>query len=263
MFLYRNAGIIEVEQKVNTTPIFILGNQKSGTTAIASLLSTATSMSLTPDFVSTIGHPTLQLELNFNLISFNEFIKKYCGEFSNEIIKEPFLTFYINDLLKAFPAAKFVFIVRDPFQNIRSILNRLKIPGNLDDIDLFDWDELNKVPVWRLALQSEMLGINSANYIEAMANRWNYAVESYLHNKDKFILVKYEDFVQDKNSFISDLASQLGLKIQGDISSLINVQFQPKGDCNVDLNMFFGEKNYQTIQKTCSGNIKKLEYQIS
>ena len=167
----------------NRNSIFILGNQKSGTSAIANLLSQATSKSLTPDFISAIDHPTLSLELSFDLLAFSDFVQKYKFEFSNQIIKEPILSFYIDKLIKEFPESIFILIVRNPYHNIRSILNRLSIPGDLENINYHNYDTLNRFPVWKLALQSEMLGLTSSNYIEAMANRWNYIINTYLANK--------------------------------------------------------------------------------
>ena len=63
--------------KVNSSPIFILGNPKSGTTVIANLLSKATNQSLTSDFQNAIKHTTLQLELDFKLLNFKNFIKRW------------------------------------------------------------------------------------------------------------------------------------------------------------------------------------------
>lgn len=249
-----------MKELLNQERVFVLGNPKSGTTVIANLLSIASSKSLTSDFIRTIKKTTLQLELNFKLMKFESFINDYADEFSQEIVKESFLTFYIDELVRFFPNAKLVYIVRDPFQNIRSILNRLKIPGNLDDLDLFDWDELNKTPVWKIALQSEVLGLHSENYIASMAKRWNYAVDSYLKNKENIVLVKYESFMQGKEEFIETLVDNLGFQMERDISSFLDVQFQPKGESDVNLASFFGDKNFKAIQDICSKNLKKLGY---
>ena len=61
--------------KTNPKPLFILGNPKSGTTIIANLLSKATKQTLTSDIQSVIKHATLQLD--FNLLSFDDFIKQH------------------------------------------------------------------------------------------------------------------------------------------------------------------------------------------
>ena len=245
---------------VNSKPLFILGNQKSGTTVIANLLSQATSKSLTSDFQSAISHKTLQLELDFHLLKFSDFIQDYKYEFSKDIIKEPFLSYYIDELINEFPKAKFVLIIRSPFQNIRSILNRLIVPGNLEKINFDTYHEIIKTPVWKLAMQSNMLGIYSSHYIEAMANRWNYIVNSYLKNSNRIHLVKYEDFLNDKGTFIYNLSNNLELKILENIEKDVNVQYQPKGNAEIDLKDFFGAVNYKMIERLCKENLKKLGY---
>jgi hypothetical protein len=213
--------------KKNPKPLFILGNPKSGTTIIANLLSKATKQTLTSDIKSVIKYAPLKLD--FNLLSFDEFIKQHKYEFSKEIIKEPFLSFYTEELIKSFPDAKFIWIVRDPYQNIRSILNRLKIPGNLKEINFNHFTELEKNPAWKLNLQSKMFGYISFNYIEAMAFRWNHAINIYQQHKDKIVLVKYEDFILDKKKYIEDLSLSLDLTVKSDISNYVNIQYQPKG----------------------------------
>jgi len=246
--------------KINQNPIFILGNQKSGTTVIANLLSQATSKSLTSDFQSAISHKTLQLELDFYLLRFADFIQDYKYEFSKDIIKEPFLSYYIDELINEFPKAKFILIIRDPFQNIRSILNRLNVPGNLEQIDFDNYKEIIKTPVWKLAMQSNMLGIYSSNYIESMANRWNYVVNSYFKHSNKIHLVKYEEFLRDKENFICELSKSMELAYVRDIKKNVDLQYQHKGNNKINLNEFFGEVNYEIINRLCKENIKKLGY---
>lgn len=244
--------------KKNSKPLFVLGNPKSGTTIVAKLLSKATKKSLTSDIKSIIEHTPLKLD--FKLLSFNSFIKKHKYEFSKEIIKEPFLSFYTDELIKAFPNAKFIWIVRDPYQNIRSILNRLNIPGNLEDIKFNNITELKKSPAWRLNLQSKMFGYNSSNYIEAMAYRWNHAINIYKKNIDKITLVKYEDFLLDKKTYIDNLVLELGFTLKRDISNSVDIQYQPKGNSKIDLKEFFGIENYKMITRICNKNMKEIGY---
>ena len=250
--------ILSIFSKVNPSPLFILGNPKSGTTIIANLLSRATKKSLTSDIKSVIKHTTLKLD--FKLLSFDYFIKKHKYEFSKEIIKEPFLSFYTEELIKSFPKAKFIWIVRNPYQNIRSILNRLKIPGNLQEINFNHFPELEKTPAWKLNLQSRMFGYISYNYIEAMAFRWNHAVNIYKQHKDRIVLVKYEDFILDKKKYIEDLSLSMGLTVKADISNYVNIQYQPKGKSELDLKKFFGAENYSNIEKLCKKNMEELGY---
>ena len=237
-------------------PVFILGNQKSGTTIIANLIAQATKKSLTSDFKSAIKNSSLQLELDFNLLSFNDFVQRYRYEFSKDLIKEPFLSYYIPQLIETFPKAKFILIVRNPFQNIRSILNRLEIPGDLENINFNDYDEIKKTPVWKLALQSNMFGLKSSNYIESMANRWNYVVNSYLSNSNNIVIVKYEEFLQNKADFIQRLIKDINLDYVQDIKYKTEIQYQKKGNSDVDLSKFFGD-NYKKIERICKTNMNR------
>ena len=250
--------ILSLFSKVNPNPLFILGNPKSGTTVIANLLSKATKQTLTSDIQSVIKYATLQLD--FRLLNLNDFIKLHRHDFSKQIIKEPFLSFYTEELINSFPNAKFIWIVRNPYQNIRSILNRLNIPGNLQKINFNSFIELEKTPAWKLNLQSGMFGYTSSNYIEAMAFRWNHAINIYKQNKDKIVLVKYEDFILDKKKYIEDLALTLEFTIQTDISNYVNIQYQPKGNPEIDLKEFFGAENYKTIKRLCMENMQEFGY---
>lgn len=250
--------ILSLFSKSNPEPLFILGNPKSGTTIIANLLSKATKQTLTSDIKSITKYAPLLLD--FKLLDFKDFTREHRYEFSKDIIKEPFLSFYTSDLIKNYPNAKFVWIVRNPHQNIRSILNRLKIPGNLKEINFNDFIELQKTPAWKLNLQTKMFGYTSFNYIEALAYRWNHVTNIYMHNKQKIVLVKYEDFIIDKKKYIEDLSFNLGYTLKEDISNYVNIQYQPKGNSEIDLIDFFGEENYSQIDNMCKANMNKLGY---
>ena len=130
----------------------------------------------------------------------------------------------------------------------------------MQEINLDNHIELQKNPAWKLNLQSKMFGYKSQNYIEALAYRWNHAFNIYLQNKERIILVKYEDFLIDKKSLIEKLVINLGFSIKNDISNHVNVQYQPKGNSDIDLKDFFGEINYSIIETICKENMQKLGY---
>ena len=237
--------------------MFILGNPKSGTTIIGKLISKASNKSHTSDIRSVINNAAQKIDLG--KLSIGEFIKLHKYEFSKEIIKEPCLSFYINDLIEIYPNSKFICIVRNPFQNIRSILNRLKIKGNYNKVKLDSFKEINKKPAWKYNLEFKKNNTNYL-YIEAMAYRWNLLVDLYFKNQDKIILVKYEDFISDKKKYIYKLLNKLEINKVQEIDNFLNIQYQPKGNSNVDINKFFGEKNKETILRICKKNMKKLNY---
>ena len=182
---------------ITSDPIIILGNQKSGTSVIAALLGHATGLSVTIDlkreYLSTgnIYKKVFHGELPFSII-----INRNRADFSKDIIKEPNLTIFYPDLKKTFKTAKFIFIIRQPHQNIRSILNRFGLPGNLDHLEPHHLRLIKKS--WDIVFNGEWIGLRGRNHIEMLALRWNYLVNIYLKNKDSFILMRYEDFLQDK-----------------------------------------------------------------
>jgi hypothetical protein len=243
--------------KVNPRPVILLGNQKSGTTAIAALLAEMTGLSATLDLEKEMKAPVID-RVKTGGLSMSEFVRRNKLDFSREIIKEPSLSPYYHELAAEFPRARFVMVIRDPRDNIRSILNRLKIPGSLSDLPPNDRARLSRA--WELILDGRWLGLDGGNYIEMLAQRWSYIADLYLANPDRMILVRYEDFSRDKIGKLLELASVLGLEQRNDVSSRVDVQFQPAGDRNVRWKDFFGAENLAAIERICGGGMSRLGY---
>jgi len=102
---------------LNQTKVIILGNQKSGMTAIAKLLAINTGENVLLD-------SPLLWEPNFSKIyrgelELKDLVNQNKYYFSRSIIKEPNLTFLYEDLIKVYSSSvKYLFIVRDPRDNI-------------------------------------------------------------------------------------------------------------------------------------------------
>ena len=248
--------------RVNQRPIFIMGNQKSGTTVVAALLGQATGVNATLDITRAISNKSFTLHLRYGLEDLSVFVKQHRWEFSKEIIKEPGLTFVWDKLAECFPEASYVFVQRDPRDNIRSLLNRLKVPGHLPDINPKEYEELNKKNPWRLALDSTWLGCPSNTYIEGLAYRWVVATEAYQRNATQTVLVKYEDFKVDKVETIQRLAKKCGLEARFDISDKVDVQYQSKGQSQVKWDEFFGPSNLARIEEICGPFMADFGYQL-
>jgi hypothetical protein len=252
----RYTGLVSRFSRINRDAIFIFGNQKSGTTAIAALLSQCTGKSVTLDITREQNWLISRQEIK-GKVGLDDFISHFKLEFSRDIIKEPGLTLYFSDLIKKFPYARFVFILRDPRSNIRSILNRHKIDGREISVEPY-WNGLGKS--WQRIFDGSWAGIPVGNMIESLAHRWNYFAEIYLANSEKLLLVRYEDFKQNKESYIERLAERLGLEARYDISERVDIQFQPKGDHSTSVEFFFGADNLNAIKRICHQNMKKLGY---
>jgi hypothetical protein len=229
-------------------PIFILGNQKSGTSAICGLLGESVGKSYIIDFVG--GWEPYISSLIKQKTPISKFVKKNAWAFSHSIIKEPNLTFIAPQLISYFPDSEFVFIIRNPFDNIRSILNRLKISGKSTSLD--NCIKINKT--WKAILTGSDLGIQTSNPIEVLAHRWNICNAIYLNNSKNCKLFLYEEFMNNKKASIESLATILKLDVKNEINNLVDINFQPRGDNSEKITHFFSEKNYSIIEKLCLRN---------
>lgn len=239
--------------QVHPAPIFILGHAKSGTTAIASLLAKISDQPLTIDPMFRIDpQGNLQKQLFSQEIQFDEFVQDHKFYFSTPLNKDPKLTFFYDELCQCFPLAKFIFVIRDPRDNIRSFLNRREIPGNLDKLP----EDKNK---WIANLPP----IPGKNYIEKLAKRWNLAADTYLNHQAKFTLIRYEDFLSDKVATTQTLAKKVGLIPSHDITDYVNLQYQPSGDRQVSWSEFFQRENLHLIETICNQRMNCFGYSLS
>ena len=248
-----------INRITNPSPIFIIGNQKSGTSAIASILGSFSGKITAVDLFLSGFRSSLFTTWKSKKISTKDFINKNKVEFSAEIIKEPHLSTFFEELKTEYPHSKFVMVIRNPFDNIRSILDRLDVEGKKTKLN--EKDKNKFFHSWKLLLNNEWIGGSKIHYIEVLAERWNIICDVYLKNKENIILVKYEDFIYDKSNTIQLLAKKLDLNQTGEISHLLEKQFQPKGRRkNQETKIFFGDKNYSKIYETCKENMKKIGY---
>ncbi len=244
--------------QVNPKPIIILGNQKSGTSAIAALLGEMTGASFHIDMMKA-NEKNIYESVKKGEYSFSKFIQLNKLEFSKQIVKEPNLTLFYDELKEYFPQATFVFTIRDPRDNIRSQLDFFQIPGNLDQMTREHEQRL--VRSWPSIFDGRWLGLEGENYIEMLAARWNYTADVFLLHPDEMRSFKYEDFVQDKIGTLRQLATDLGLSEAKDISAKLNRQYQPAGsNKNVKWKDFFGDDNLARIERICGERMKKFGY---
>lgn len=237
--------------KPNREAIFIFGFQKSGTSAIAGLLAHATGSTVTID-TKYLWRPYSSWLKDGSLCLKNH-VNKYSLPFSKDIIKDPGTTFFIDIINEYFFLNKYIFLVRNPFDNIRSILNRLGLSGDQTNINLNDVPE-----IWRYIFPD-----NGENYISNLAERWLLCNDQFgIIRNDKCIFIKYEDFIKNKEKFVNDLSLDVGLDPKHSIKDVKNNQYQPKGNQEIKLIDFFGKDNYKLIYDKCNSVMVKLEYDL-
>ena len=234
--------------KTNAEPVLVLGNQKSGTSAIAVSLAHGMGKSATIDVLR--FRQAHLIGLRNRSIAIRELIENEGKiEFSRDVIKDPNLTFVYDEIRHHFIDSQKLFIVRNPFANIRSILNRHSIPGNLDTLNL---DQYPMSLEWKNIIYNDWLDINYTNYIDSLSKRWCRAVEIYLRNKSEFKLILYEDFLRGKEQTIFNAAEYLKTPIKHRLDEIVDVQQQSKGNSQICLKEFFGERNYNCILENCN-----------
>jgi hypothetical protein len=244
-------GLLGRLARVNPAPVFVLGNQKSGTTAIAALVAEAAGVSVTLDIPATHGPPSGKPRKEE--ASLSELVSKNKLDFSREIVKEPNLTFLYHQLVERFPASKVVFVVRDPRANARSILNRVSLPGDLPRLTRAQVEGVD--PRWRPKSKGK-----GEHYVEMIAARWNLAADTYLENAENMTLIRYEDFCKDKTGEIARLARRVGLEPVNDIFDKVDRQYQRRGDRDVSWPDFFGRDNLARIERICGDRMQRFGY---
>jgi hypothetical protein len=250
-------AIQSLTARPHPAPIFVLGHQKSGTSAVAGLLGELTGCSVAIDFLNEDRWPTYAKVVSGEM-PFERFVRRNRLDFSRKIVKEPNLTFFYPQLAERFPAARFVMVVRDPRTNAKSVLDRLGLPG--------DWGSIPEEQVralrhgWNLMFDPSWLGLEADNYVELLAQRWNLCADVYLDRPEAMRLVRFEDFRAAKLETLESLARDLGLERRYDIRSRLDAQFQPAGDRRVPVDRFLGPDNLHRIERLCRARMQRFGY---
>lgn len=240
-------------------PVFILGHQKAGTSAIAGLLGTYTGLPVTIDLKQEIRDLVIPRIVE-GKATIDELIRRNRDAFAVPIVKHPNLTLIYPALLQRFPESQFVFVVRDPRDNFRSIFDRLGISGQEPEISQGQWDALPRP--WRLILGEGQPGWSRSDHLLALSRRWTDMVTTYDEAED-MILVRYEDFAAAKEESIRELATRLGLPARSDIADAVDRPFQRQGaNRHLHFSDFFSSDNLKRIEQACTPHMQTLGYQV-
>lgn len=244
----------------SVTKAVFMGHQKSGTTAIANLLSKRSKMSYSNDpvfFSCRESNDAVKL-LENKSEEFVTIMRAHRGLFFREVVKDPDFSFAPCLISRMYPAAKIIFISRNPFDIIRSIYNRLGISGQIEAKKIPMSNMKNPTCQWDYIINGE-IGC-SKQVTERLAARIEETTVQYLKHKDKVTLVKYEEFMSNKSKFIDELADNLGFEKKSDITDYLNKQFQPKGQSEISSDEFFSRESTRIISKACPITLSEFTY---
>lgn len=236
------------------SPVLVLGNQKTGSTAIARLLAHRGGLRATTN-IHPLQSPDARLENDPAPIE--ALIQRLRYYFRRDLVKENELTLATDALLQVLPNARFVYVVRHPADNIRSILDRVDLPGHPLPLDRVDRSGSG----WHRIVHGTDIDVDAEDHITSLAKRWSYTAEIYNRNRDRLHLVRYEDFTADKKGTISTLSRQLDIEPQQKIEAFLDVSFQPRGTHrSVPLTDFFSADAIATIHRCCRNGMDTLQY---
>ena len=238
--------------------VVVSGMPKSGTTAILKLLGDATGMKTCNDpfFHLDKRQVTFRQSLFEGDVQLSELVREYPDIFDGAIIKDPNFPLLQHQLRSTFINARVVHLVRNPFDNIRSILDRLGMDGSGDDKQI---EQRQLRGTWRNVLEGQYPTIVGENHIERLANRWLVSVNQI---PQQGMVVLYEAFRQNKQVYIEDIAIKLHLPVTNNIADKVNVQFQPGGrKKHLSAEEFFTESAYNTIKDITAGARSRFGYE--
>ncbi|CAE8677926.1 unnamed protein product, partial [Polarella glacialis] len=173
----------------------------------------------------------------------------YNDLFRWELSKDPLATPVVRRLAAAWPAIsqhgqklRVYFVVRNPLDFVRSLLDHMGLKTKVKSANdqLFSWD-VGQFPARFSAGKQQYLDVSLDNltysgYADALVQRWALVVDEYLACPRDFVLVRYEDFVQDPVSQTRLLLESLGLAerwsdgAEERVRRAAEVQYQTKGD---------------------------------
>ncbi|MAD19762.1 MAG: hypothetical protein CMJ52_06010 [Planctomycetaceae bacterium] len=241
---------------IHPDPGFILGMQKSGTSAVAGLLSLRTGIPIAIDLAREWRRCTI-IRASGSDRAFERYVRRNGIDFARRIVKEPGLTFVYDRLAARWPEARSLVVVRDPVATIRSIVERLEIPG---DADASAIEMRPLVPqAWHAVLDNRWLGVRSEHYIDQLADRWCIAARLALDVRDGRRMIRYEDFVADKIGVIDEIAGHFEIPIVAEIDAFLEVPFQPPGRRREPKRVF--GPNLERIKRITAPLAHRLGYQ--
>ena len=238
--------------------VFVTGMPKSGTTAVARLMGIASGQQTVSDPFHLLDKRGVRFRdaLFAGETSVPQLMRKYPSVFRGTILKDPNFAFFANTIAEAYPDAQWVFTVRDPRDNIRSVLNRLRLPGKADQIELQD-DAIGQT--WRRVLEGRTPEIRGDDPIHRLAVRWVTMAEIALAS-GRMTISRYEQFNADKQAAIAELCEAAGLMSVHSIAPYMDTQFQPRGNRNAVWEEFFGQPELAMILDTCGPTMARLGY---
>ncbi|MCB9777869.1 MAG: sulfotransferase [Alphaproteobacteria bacterium] len=236
-------------------PVFVLGHQKTGSSAVGAMLAEVSGEAAALDLAAELARP-LHLEVEAGRKSFDDFLHHNAVDLSRRIVKDACLAALAAPLAARFPAARFVFVVRDPRATVRSVLDRVGLPG-----DRAHYDEaiLAGVPrAWREVLLPA--GADAGDVVAHIAERWRQQARVALAGDLPVRVIRYEDFCRAPRAETEAVARDVGLPVLPGDDRAARQQWQPAGEHRGRWPAFLGDANVARIDALCRDEMRAFHY---
>jgi hypothetical protein len=243
--------------------VVVLGHQKGGTTAIAKLLGRMCQMpvSVDPFYEVDRGRAKAVESVFRGEVQLSAVARRHPTLFWQPIVKDADFTFLWTQVAGLYPEARFVYVARHPVDTIRSVLNRLGLPGDPSPGVLPPMR--NPTRHWELILAGSLPRVPGDDYVEKLAHRWQLAADTYATHRNRMLLVRYEDFLRDKVSELTQVAGSLGLVAERDVFAEVDVPYQPPGNDKTSPLGFFGSRRIDRIVGICARGMQQMGYRTT
>lgn len=121
--------------------------------------------------------------------------------------KNPAHTAKLASLLATFPDARFINLVRNPFESLPSMMDYMALGWK------FLCDPLEEYP-------------HKERFFEVMTYYYRYPVEFFNGQPDRCMTVKYEDLVSDPGEIVEDIYDWLGMEMSPSFIDIVNAEVE-------------------------------------
>lgn len=282
--LMSSSDAIDTELRLGMprTRVLGVGCIKSGSTVVLQALAAATRLSLGFDcqalgdtaVVQQVIRREVPLESIFNACSHELW--------AWSLTKDPMLTPLALRLASVWPALsshgeelRLYFLVRNPFDVVRSVIEHLGLKVRLDpehsNEQLFHTTNLPLTGRFtrgmQLFLDTTKVGFNYTGYADALVQQWALFADEYLRDRQRYVLVRYEDFEAEPVNSTRNLSQALGLDVHWDPDTIARVQevsrtqYQTRGKRRGhDFRQVFGPRLYARIRDAVDCRARAFGY---
>lgn len=243
--------------------ILILGCQRSGTTLLYMMLTSHSSITGRNEDEAFYRFPPVRV------LAMNMFRSKYT------CYKLPTKAGALPHIVKIFPNAKILWIIRHPYAVVSSMRSLVMNERGDNWLKISARDELKRLS--RLFPEINNLNIHEKDEITLGALVWKYkilAMELFKREKLNLSIIKYEDLLENPKATLLPVMNKIGLSWSDELL-VHNLHHADKKYCGNNFgslpidksrkspHLYLNEEEKKIIDQVCQGQMKTYAYNIN